>query len=181
MLSEISDIRKIRKKLGLTQDDLAKRAGVTQGMIAKIESGNLEPSYKNAIKLFSALDNESLKEELKASELMQDKIIWANPEDKIKTVISKMKANGFSQLPVIKNNSVEGMITESDILESLIKEKAFKVSEIMESPPPIVSEDASSSAVIHLLKYYPLVIVSKKGKISGIITKTDIISKIHDK
>lgn len=35
----IERIKKIRKKLGLTQASLAKKAGVTQGRIAQIESG----------------------------------------------------------------------------------------------------------------------------------------------
>jgi len=179
MLSEIADIKRIRKKLGLTQEELAQRAGISQSMIAKIESGSLEPSYSNAQKIFRAIDEQSLKEEMKAEHLMNDKIIWANPEDKIEAVVAKMKTHGFSQLPVIKNNAVEGLVTETDILESILRKKAAKVSDIMESPPPIVSADASSSAVIHLLKYYPLVLVSKKGKISGIITKTDIITKMH--
>jgi len=37
MTYELEEVKKIRKKLGLTQTELANRAGVSQSLIAKIE------------------------------------------------------------------------------------------------------------------------------------------------
>ena len=36
-LPEILELRRMRKVIGLTQDELAQRAGISQSMIAKIE------------------------------------------------------------------------------------------------------------------------------------------------
>ena len=41
----IDRISKIRKQLGLTQIQLANLAGVSQSLIAKLESGRIDPSY----------------------------------------------------------------------------------------------------------------------------------------
>jgi predicted transcriptional regulator len=180
MLSDVKDIKVIRKRLGLTQEELARRAGISQSMIAKIESGNLEPSYGNAMSIFKALDEQSLKEELRADRIMSEKTISISPKEKVHEAIKKMKAHGFSQLPVVLHDRVLGMITESAILESLLKKQAVTVEDIMESPPPIIPADTTSSAVISLLKYCPMVLVSKKGRIAGIITKTDVLAKIHN-
>lgn len=49
-------ITQIRKKRNLTQLDLAKKAGTTQSVIARIESGNQNISMKTLQKLIFALD-----------------------------------------------------------------------------------------------------------------------------
>ena len=64
MVVELEEIKEIRKKLGLTQSDLAKRAGVSQSLIAKVESGRLDPAYSNAQKLINALNDYGRKKEL---------------------------------------------------------------------------------------------------------------------
>ena len=56
MPAELNEIKIIRKKYGLTQSKLANIANVSQSLIAKIESGRIDPTYSNAQKIFSALD-----------------------------------------------------------------------------------------------------------------------------
>jgi len=38
-------LKKIRVQLGITQSELAKAAGVSQSLIAKLESGLVDPSF----------------------------------------------------------------------------------------------------------------------------------------
>ncbi len=54
---DLKEIKVIRKKLGITQGELAKLSNVSQSMIAKIESNILDPSYTNACKIFNALND----------------------------------------------------------------------------------------------------------------------------
>ena len=75
MTHELSEIKKIRKTLGLTQTDLAKRAAVSQSLIAKIESNKIDPTYTKTKKIFDTLNDLENKEEIKAEELMNKKII----------------------------------------------------------------------------------------------------------
>jgi predicted transcriptional regulator len=179
MLTSVKEIREIRKKLGLTQFELANRSGVSQSLIAKIEVGMLDPTYSNAMKIFGALNDLQNKNEMKAENIMNDKIISITPHTHVKDAISRMRSNGFSQLPVIQEHKAIGMISESRILDSLLEKKAGYVEEIMESPPPIVSSDSSVTVVSNLLRYFPMVIVSKKGQLVGVITKTDLLAKVY--
>ncbi len=45
------DLKKRRNELGLTQSDLAKRAGVSQPLIARIESGDVDPRLSTVRKI----------------------------------------------------------------------------------------------------------------------------------
>jgi predicted transcriptional regulator len=52
------------------------------------------------------------------------------------------------------------------------------VSEIMDEPFPQVGEDAPVSLLSNLLKFYPAILVQKKGSVVGIITKADLLGII---
>ena len=47
MLADLSEIRILRKQHNLTQSQLARLAGVSQSLIAKLEAGLIDPGYAN--------------------------------------------------------------------------------------------------------------------------------------
>ena len=55
----MSDIRKMRKALDVTQSQLAAESGVSQSTIAKIERESIAASYATVVKLFETLDEMS--------------------------------------------------------------------------------------------------------------------------
>ncbi len=179
MTYELEEVKKIRKKLGMTQTDLANRAGVSQSLIAKIESGKIDPTYTKTQKIFTALSELEKKEEIKAEQLMNTKIIDVSPNESIKDTIAKMKKAQISQVPVIDNHKLMGIVSESTILDAMLNSKATKVKEIMQEAPPIVSKNTSIQVVSNLLRYYPMVIVSEEGTIIGLITKADLLGKLY--
>ena len=177
---ELRDLRSIRKRFSITQIDLARKSGVSQSLIAKIESGRLDPTYTKANKILNALETLTSKKELKASEIMNKKILSVKLTDDIKEAIRLMKKHEISQLPVMENNDVIGTVCESAILDALINEKrSFKLSEIMQEAPPIIAPTTNVSVISNLLKFSPLLIVAEKGKIKGLITKSDLIRKVY--
>ena len=174
---EINDVGKIRRRLGITQQQLAQIAGVSQSMIAKLESGAIDPSYSSVRKIFSALENFSKKKDARVSEFMSRKLIFCGPAEKIHAVAKKMRSHGISQMPVMRGKKVVGLVGESEILYALLDESKNKISEIMKETPPIVSPETGTEVVSNLLKYYPIVLVAKNGKISGVVTKSDLLAR----
>ncbi|MBR9690191.1 CBS domain-containing protein [Candidatus Woesearchaeota archaeon] len=182
-MQDLNEIKLIRKRLGFTQNQLAKIAGVSQSLIAKVEIGILDPTYSKAKKLFMAIDSLSKKEKVSVFEILNKKIISVTSTQPIKSTIQKMKQYEISQMPVIDNNNVVGLISEAILLNHLIdgNDPDAKVSDVMNDSPPVVSINTDFDAVSHLLKFYPLVLVVDKGKLSGIITKADLLMKIYEK
>jgi predicted transcriptional regulator len=179
MTYELEEIKKIRKKLGMTQTELANRAGVSQSLIAKIESGRIDPTYTKTKKIFAALSELEKKEEIKAEQIMTGRIISIGPNEPIKEAISKMKKFQISQLPVIEDSKLIGLVSESTILDALLNPKSTRVRDIMQESPPIVSKTTSIQVVSNLLKHYPMVLVSEEGKLIGLITKSDLLGKLY--
>lgn len=184
MVYELEEIKSIRKKFGLTQTELAKKADVSQSLIAKIESKRIDPTFTKVKKIFDVLDELKNKNELKAKDIMTKKLIYVNADDNITNAINKMRKHEISQLPVFNKNNVVGFVSESIILDSISGNKAEKIKtliikDIMQDCPPIVSKNTSTSIVSGLLKYYPIVLVAESGKPTGVITKSDMLRTIY--
>ena len=178
MQYEISEIKSIRKQLGITQAELAKQAGVSQSLITKIEAGLLDPSYSNVKKIFEVLNNLSKSKELKAKDIMNKKLIFISPDTKIKEIIKEMRKHGISQMPVIKEHNCVGLISETILLDAFSRKDVKKASDIMADSPPVIAKDTSIDIISNLLKFYPIVLVAEKGKLEGVITKADILKAI---
>lgn len=178
-MREIEEIRKIRKRLGLTQVELAQKSGVSQSLIAKIEAGRLDPTYTKTKKIFDILNTLSQKNSAKARDVMNKRIISARPEQKVKAIIQKMKQYGISQVPVLEGRTPVGLVTEGLLLEKMARGdiRELQACEVMEECPPIVSENTDIDAVSLLLRHFPVVLVAEKGQPKGLITKSDLIEK----
>jgi predicted transcriptional regulator len=182
MIYELEDIKKIRKKLGLTQKEVARMAGVSQSLLAKIESRKINPSYMKIKNIFNALDSIAKKNKLKAMDVMNRKVITTTPEENVQHVIKIMNKYGISQLPVLEEKKPVGLITESGILDkmqtNLNNIQNVSVKEIMDECPPIISPETDIDVILSLLKHFQIVLVVKNGDLSGIITKSDILGKV---
>ncbi len=180
------DIKKLRKKVGLTQTELAKLAGVSQSLIARIEKGTVDPRLSTLRRIIEAIKLVEMraKKAKSAKDVMYSPVITIKSSEKVKKAIELMEKYAISQLPVVNDNGVPvGSITESTVLKKLLsgepeKILKLKVEEIMEESFPTITPSTNIKDIQQLiLKKYPAVLVMEKGKIVGIITKIDLITK----
>jgi predicted transcriptional regulator len=183
MISALSEIRRRRKIAGITQTQLAKLSGVSQSLIAKLESGKIDPSFSKTKAIIDVLDGLERQEEGKAGDIMNRQLHLVFPHENLSKVVSLMRDLNISQLPVIKGGLIVGSVTEKSILESLSSGEKITleslVEEVMEQPFPQLDQETPIPAVSELLKYNQAVLLTKKGKLTGIVTKSDLLKIIH--
>lgn len=181
MLPSLEDIIKKRKMLGLTQKQLATLAGVSQSLIAKLESGKINPSYDKVKAIFDALESLEMTAEFKAADVLHDNVIGVEKSSSVAEAVKLMMVHGYSQLPVFDGEKVVGSISEKTLLEQvasgrdIAKISGLAVEEVMDESFPQVGKNTPLKVVSGLLQVYPAVLVSEKGKIVGIITKADLL------
>ena len=181
MLAELNEIKALRKRHGLTQNQLAKLSGVSQSLIAKLEAGIMDPSYGNFRKLHDVLTGLGEKKEPKAGDIVSDRIISVGKSDSLSEAIRKMKNYGISQLPVMERDNVIGLLAETNVIESIHEGKdvrKLKAADVMEEAPPLVPVITPLKVVTELLRVSPLIVITSKGKAKGVITKSDLLSKL---
>lgn len=179
MLPRLEDIKKMRNNLGITQKELAKASGVSQSLIAKIEQNSIVPSYENARNIFGALESMASQKAVRAKDVMNPKIKTVHYNDSVKKAITIMRHAGISQLPVMKANKNVGTLSEENIIDAINKniklDSSTKVKEIMGDALPAVGEDTPLKLLSDLLDHNLAVLITKAGRIKGIVTKSDLL------
>lgn len=181
MFPILEDIGKKRRQLGLKQSELAKLAGVSQSLIAKLEAGTIDSSYTKVKTIFDVLDRLLAKTKIQERKVLPNEIISIQKDEPILKVVKLMKEHGYSQIPVFNGKQSVGSISEKTILRQILAGRDLDqisnlpTEDIMEEAFPQVAEDAPLSLISSLLQTYQAVLVAKKGNVLGIITKADLL------
>ena len=195
-LPDLDKVRQMRKRLDLSQRELATLAGVSQSLIAKIERGSIDPSYSNVRKILTAFEEvlrrrkvEGMKlgGQLSVGDLATRGVVFVTPEQTLGESVERMMKGRFTQLPILQGERVVGGVTDDRIRDYTIEEtrngrKSYdevmqtKVEEIMSEPFPILSEDTPIQLASVHLQRDEAVLVSRKGQIVGILTSADFLN-----
>ena len=184
MLPSIEEVAKKRRIMGLTQQKLARIAGVSQSLIAKLESQKIDPSYTKVKAIFDALERLQTETEVRAEEVLHNEVIGIQKSDLVSKAVQTMADYGYSQLPVFDGEHAVGSISEKTIIGKVSAGKDLSqiskrsVGDVMEEAFPQVGEDAPLPLIASLLQVYPAVLISKKGKVVGIVTKADLLKML---
>ena len=181
-----SDIRKIRLSMDITQSQLSASSGISQSTIAKIERGKISASYETVVTLFETLD--AMKHEIgkgmTAIDVCSKDVVYVESDANISKASSIMREEGYSQLPVFLGDFPVGSISERDIFSTissgipLEEVNELPVSKVMGESFPVVADTTPVATVAMMMSNCNAILVSKKGKIIGMITNADMLKLI---
>ena len=109
-------------------------------------------------------------------------VISVAPDELVGDALSKMTENGVTQIPVLENNKSVGSLKESRVLTKLLENRELlnaKVSEVMDKSFPVLDVDASFNDIKAELQKSPAVLIEDFKRITGIITRTDVLDLQH--
>ncbi len=173
-------LRQWRKNLQLTQSELAELCGLTQSVIAKVETGVVDPRASTLRKILRALKREESPERNHTvGDIMVKEITTLVQSDTVQASIDKMVRGGISHLPVMNaDGSVVGLVSESSLLSQL-GARQTRVDEVMRVDFTLVDVDESIGEARRLLHDREILLVSEKGELVGLVSRIDMIRALR--
>lgn len=105
-------------------------------------------------------------------------LVFVSPEETIGAALSVMSEHGITQIPVMEEEKAVGSLHESSILQKLLLNRDLldaKVADVMDKSFPVVDVDASFKELKSKLQKSPAVLVANFNRITGIITRSDVL------
>jgi len=180
-LPTAKEFRYLRKKAGLTQKDLAKAAGLSQSLIARIEAGDIDTKISTAQRILDVTADAAPKKQkiLTLADLMTSPVEYCKSKDTIKKVAYTMESKGISQLPVMEAGRPIGSVTDTTLVKVLAKKGARssirKIKDVMEPSFPVLNSDEPLENAVDLLTKNSAILISRGPHIAGIMTKADAL------
>jgi len=172
------DLRERRTELGLTQSELAERADVSQPLIARIEGGDVDPRLSTLRRIVEALE-EAEGGILRARDLMNSPVVSVAPDDSVSETKGLMDDKGYSQVPVVRDGTPQGLIGNSDIRQRTEENVGdLPVADVMHESIAIVEPGATIDEIDAYLNHNAAVLVVENGETVGIITEADIAAHV---
>src|SRR5262245_5201958 len=106
------------------------------------------------------------------------RIVTASPSSRVKEVIAIFKSNGISQLPVVEEGRLRGIVAEVDLLRHLVngqKTLDSPIGELAEDDYATASPDTKIELLQNALSEAKVAIVIDRDEVVGIVTKIDLI------
>ena len=109
-------------------------------------------------------------------------LVTASSSDTVADSVLRMKEKGISQLPVVDEGKLVGIVTESDLLGRLVEGHATlssAVAEVMFRNVQTVNEQDNASTLLEMFGTGAAgVIVDDEDRLVGILTKMDLVDHL---
>lgn len=182
----LTEIRRRRVTAGMTQGELARAAGVSQSLVAKIERGRVDPSYRNVVALMAVLDDHLAHavKEVTAGRLATRNVVDLPSRALLIEAARTLRRHSISQLPVVDHGVVVGSLTDRRVVECIAdpgtasRLDRLLVKEVMEEPFPQLDASTPGRIAAELLRHVPAVLVTDRGRPVGILTQSDLFKGI---
>ncbi|HEV7893354.1 MAG TPA: pyridoxal-phosphate dependent enzyme [Pyrinomonadaceae bacterium] len=106
------------------------------------------------------------------------RLLSVGPRDTVSEALAQMDKYGVTQMPVMEEGKPVGSVRENRLMAKVLGDRdllSTPVSDLMEASFPVIDVDANSSEVIKLLRRNPAVLVEEFGRITGVITRHDML------
>lgn len=178
------EVRALRRRLSLTQAQVANAAGVSQPLVARIENGTVDPRLSTFTKVLEALNRAERKGVL-LQEVMTTPVTSVRATESLSSAIRTMREKGISQLPVLSKGLPVGSLSDRIVVHALsLASDADQlarqnVAEVMGQPFPTAAPDMSVDQAYRVLEDQPAILVMARGKVVGIVSKADLLSLVR--
>jgi predicted transcriptional regulator len=179
-IPDTSELRRWRLALGLTQAELARKAGVSQPLIARIERGSVDPRLSTLRAIVHAMASTE-RNAVKLRDLMSSPVLSVRSADSVAKAIEVMREHGFSQLPVVAKGLPVGSLNERGIVRWLHDAKdsralsQLEVREIMGPSFPMVDPETPVDTVYGMLDQHSAVLVVERGRLAGLVARSNLL------
>jgi cystathionine beta-synthase len=105
-------------------------------------------------------------------------LITVAPNELVSAALAKMNELGLTQIPVLEDGGSVGSLRENHLLSKVFNERELleaPVGEVMDKSFPIVDVDDDINVVSRKLRTSPAVLIEEYGRITGIITRHDLL------
>ena len=111
-------------------------------------------------------------------------MITVSPSETLLIAYNRMRSADISQIPVIEDKELLGVLDEEDLLLSVTKDQtsfSSSVTEIMTNELDILQVDATNDELLAVLSEGKVAIIYEKNNFLGFITKVDLINHYRNK
>jgi len=109
----------------------------------------------------------------------KNQVVSVKPEDTLATAYNRMNNSDVSQLPVIEDDLVVGMVGEGDLLKYCVNNSEgfnLQISSCMQTEVNILKVQDSIEDLVDILKLDKTAIILDDKKFIGMITKIDLLA-----
>jgi cystathionine beta-synthase len=105
------------------------------------------------------------------------------PSDSVAAALAKMNEMGLSQIPVVEDGKSVGSLRDNHLLSKVFADRDLleaPVSKLMDKGFPVVDVDDDFNSISRKLRTNPAVLIEEFGRITGIITRHDLLELSGD-
>jgi cystathionine beta-synthase len=116
--------------------------------------------------------------------ISQTVFVSVSPDDTLLTAYTRMRAHAVSQLPVLKDGELRGIIDEWDLLQAVGHDRsrfAAKAETVMTSSLETIDASADIAQVVKLFERDLVPMILHQGRFIGLITKIDYLNYLRRK
>jgi len=135
--------------------------------------------------------------EIRANDIMQNKVTWAGPDDSLQQALAKMKQTDAGYIMIGQNGVLEGIVSQSDITRAMspylqpifakwrrpLDDATLKIriKWIMSRPVRTIKPETSLAAIMEYMSQFRgrcLPVTDEAGNVQGLVTAFDIFKAL---